>query len=156
MDKIQIIEGTYSASGIKLAIVASRFNNFIVEHLIAGAIDYIVRTGGNKESITLIRVPGAFEIPIVCKKLAFSKKYEGIIALGSIIRGATSHFEYVASEATKGLAYVSLDSGVPVSFGILTTDTIEQAVERAGSKAGNKGSEAAAAAIETIHVLKQI
>ncbi|MEG2004852.1 MAG: 6,7-dimethyl-8-ribityllumazine synthase, partial [Bilophila sp.] len=124
--------------------------------LLSGAVDYLTRHGGSPENLTIVRIPGAFEMPLVCKKLAASGKYDGILALGAVIRGGTPHFEFVASEATKGLAQVSLESGVPVGFGLLTTDNIEQAIERAGTKAGNKGVEAAAAVLETVRVLKQL
>ncbi len=153
---IKTIEGQLAAQGLKIALVASRFNDIIVDRLIGGAVDYLTRHGMERENLTLVRIPGAFELPLVCRKLAKSGKYDGIVALGAIIRGATPHFDFVASEATKGIASVSLDSGVPIGFGLLTTDNIEQAVERAGSKAGNKGVEAAAALLETIRVLEQL
>jgi 6,7-dimethyl-8-ribityllumazine synthase len=153
---LKTIEGQLNAQDLSIAIVASRFNDFIVDKLIAGAVDYLVRHGLNKDNITLVRVPGAFELPLVAKKLAKSQKYAGIICLGAIIRGATPHFDYVAAEASKGIALVSLETEVPVGFGVLTTDTLEQAIERAGSKAGNKGAEAAQALLETIRVLEQI
>lgn len=143
MNQIRTIEGQLNASGLKFAIVATRFNDFIVDRLVAGAVDYLSRHGGSTEDMTIVRIPGAFEMPVVCKKMAASGKYDGIIALGAVIRGGTPHFEFVASEATKGLAMVSLESGLPVGFGLLTTDNIEQAIERAGTKAGNKGVEAA-------------
>ncbi len=153
---IHTIEGQLTAKGLKIAIVASRFNDIIVDRLIGGAVDYLTRHGANREDLAIVRVPGAFELPIVAQKLAQKGSYHGILALGAVIRGATPHFDFVASEATKGLAQVSLQSGVPVGFGLLTTDTIEQAVERAGSKAGNKGSDAAASLLETIRVLEQL
>ena len=153
---IKTIEGQLAAQGLKIALVASRFNDIIVDRLIGGAVDYLTRHGMERENLTLVRIPGAFELPLVCRKLAKSGKYDGIVALGAIIRGATPHFDFVASEATKGIASVSLDSGVPIGFGLLTTDSIEQAVERAGSKAGNKGVEASAALLETIRVLEQL
>lgn len=156
MSAIKTIEGHLNAADLSFALVATRFNDFIVDRLVSGAIDYLVRHGANEDKVTLIRIPGAFELPIVCKKLAASGKYDGIVALGAVIRGGTPHFEYVASEATKGLALVSLESGVPLGFGLLTTDNIEQAIERAGTKAGNKGVEAAAAMLETVRVLQQI
>ena len=156
MNQIKTIEGQLNASGLKFAIVATRFNDFIVDRLVAGAVDYLSRHGGSTEDMTIVRVPGAFELPVVCKKMAASCKYDGIIALGAVIRGGTPHFEFVASEATKGLAMVSLESGLPVGFGLLTTDNIEQAIERAGTKAGNKGVEAAAAVLETVRVLNQL
>lgn len=156
MYHIQTIEGLMDAKGYKIAIIASRFNDFMVNSLIGGAVDYLVRHGAAKEDLTIIRVPGAFEMPIVAKKAAESKKYDGIVAVGAVIRGATPHFDFVASETTKGLAHVSLEYGIPVGFGLLTTDNMEQAIERSGSKAGNKGVEAASALLETLQVLKQI
>ena len=156
MPHIKTIEGKLAAQGLKIALVASRFNDIIVDRLVGGAVDYLTRHGLERENLILVRIPGAFELPLVCRKLAKSGKYDGIVALGAIIRGATPHFDFVASEATKGIASVSLDSGVPIGFGLLTTDNNEQAVERAGSKAGNKGVEAAAALLETIRVLEQI
>lgn len=154
MNQIKTIEGHFNAADLTFAILATRFNDFIVDRLISGAVDYLVRHGASEENLTIVRVPGAFEMPIVCKKLAASGNYDGIVALGAVIRGGTPHFEFVATEATKGLAHVSLESGVPVGFGLLTTDNIEQAIERAGTKAGNKGVEAAAALLETVRVLK--
>lgn len=148
--------GMLDAQGLKIAIAASRFNDFIVERLTAGAIDYLERHGLAPENMELVRVPGAFELPLVCKKLAYSRKYNGLVALGAVIRGATPHFDYVCAEAAKGLAHVSLESGVPIGFGLLTCDNIEQAIERAGSKAGNKGWDAAAAMLETIRVLEKL
>lgn len=156
MYDIKTIEGLMEAKGYKIAIIASRFNDFMVNSLIGGAVDYLVRHGANKEDLTIIRVPGAFEMPIVAQKAAASKKYDGIVAVGAVIRGATPHFDFVASETTKGLAHVSLEYGIPVGFGLLTTDNMEQAIERSGSKAGNKGAEAASALLETLQVLKQI
>lgn len=156
MRQLNIIEGQMQAQGLKVAIIATRFNDLIVDRLVGGAVDYLKRHGCKEDDITLVRIPGAFEMPVICQKLAQSGKYNGIVALGAVIRGATPHFEFVANEATKGLAQVSLQSGVPVGFGLLTTDTIEQAVERAGTKAGNKGVDAAAALLETIRVLEQI
>ena len=156
MNQIKTIEGQLNASGLKFAIVATRFNDFIVDRLVSGAVDYLVRHGASPEDMTIVRIPGAFEMPVVCKKMAASGKYDGIIALGAVIRGGTPHFEFVASEATKGLAMVSLESGLPVGFGLLTTDNIEHAIERAGTKAGNKGVEAAAAVLETVRVLNQL
>lgn len=156
MDQIKTIEGFYDASNLRFAILASRFNDFIVDRLIAGAIDYILRHRGTKENITIIRVAGAMELPLVCKKLSYNSKYDGIVVLSAIIRGATPHFEYVAAECTKGVVNVSLESGIPIGFGVITSESIEQAIERAGSKAGNKGVEAAAAVLESIHVLQQL
>jgi 6,7-dimethyl-8-ribityllumazine synthase len=151
-----IIEGRLEASNLSFAIVASRFNDFIVDRLIGGATDYLVRHGASPERIRIVRVPGAFELPLVCQKLAGSGDYDAIVVLGAVIRGATPHFDLIAAEAAKGMAQVMLASGVPVGFGLLTTDTLEQAIERAGSKAGNKGAEAAAAALETARVLEQL
>ena len=152
----KVIEGRMDASNLSFAILATRFNDFIVDRLIGGAVDYLVRHGGDAGRITIVRIPGAFEMPVACRKLAKSGDYDGIIALGAVIRGATPHFDYVAGEATKGLAQVQLETGVPVGFGLLTTDTIDQAIERAGSKAGNKGAESAAAVLETVRVLEQL
>jgi 6,7-dimethyl-8-ribityllumazine synthase len=156
MSEIRTIEGKLSAEGLKFALVATRFNDFIVDKLVGGAIDYLIRHGAKPEDITLVRIPGAFEMPLVAKRLAGSGKYDGIVCLGAVIRGATPHFDYVASEVSKGLAQTALESGVPVGFGVLTTDSLEQAIERAGSKAGNKGVEAAAATLEVIRVLGQL
>ncbi len=144
------------ADGLKFAIVVSRFNSFITERLLEGAVDCIVRHGGKKEDITVVKTPGAFELPLVSKKLAESGKFDAIIALGAVIRGETPHFDYVAAEVSKGIANVSLGTGVPVIFGVLTTDTVEQAIDRAGTKAGNKGWEAALAAIEVANLLGEI
>lgn len=151
---VAFVEGKLTSQGRKFALVVSRFNSFITERLVEGAVDAIVRTGGSQDDITVYKVPGAFEIPLVAKKLAASGKYDGICCLGAVIRGSTPHFEYVSAEVSKGVAHVALETGVVVSFGVLTTDTLEQAVERAGSKAGNKGSEAALAMIETVNLLK--
>ena len=152
----QFIEGNLDARGQKFGVVVSRFNSFISERLLEGAIDSLVRHGADDDDIHVARVPGAFEIPLTAKKMAESGKYDALICLGAVIRGSTPHFDYVASEVSKGVASVSLESGVPVIFGVLTTDTIEQAVERAGTKAGNKGFEAAVTAIETVNLLKAI
>lgn len=156
MEGIKVIEGKMEASGLKIAILATRFNDFVVDRLIGGAVDYLTRHGAARENLTVIRVPGAFEMPMVCRKLANSGEYDGIVALGAVIRGATPHFDFVASEASKGLAHVNLETGVPIGFGLLTTDNLEQAIERAGSKGGNKGVDAAAAMLETIRVLEQL
>jgi 6,7-dimethyl-8-ribityllumazine synthase len=147
-------EGKLDAKGLTFGIIVSRFNSFICERLLEGAIDALVRHGGDDNDIHVARVPGAFEIPLAAKRMAENGKYNAIICLGAVIRGSTPHFDYVASEVSKGVASVSLDSGIPIAFGVLTTDTIEQAVERAGSKAGNKGFEAAVTAIETANLLK--
>ena len=154
---MQIIEGNLIAHDARIAIVVSRFNSFINEHLLSGALDVLKRQGEvNEDNITVVRVPGAIEIPLTVKKLAQSKKFDAIVALGCVIRGATYHFEIVANESAKGLTQVMLENNIPVAFGILTTDKIDQAVQRAGSKAGNKGAEAALSALEMINVLKQI
>jgi 6,7-dimethyl-8-ribityllumazine synthase len=147
-------EGKLDAKGLTFGIIVSRFNSFISERLLEGAVDALVRHGGDDKNIHVARVPGAFEIPLAAKRMAESGKYNAIICLGAVIRGSTPHFDFVASEVSKGVASVSLDSGVPIAFGVLTTDTIEQAVERAGTKAGNKGFEAAVTAIETANLLK--
>jgi len=152
----QFFEGKLEAKGLKFGIIVSRFNSFISERLLEGAVDALVRHGADEKSIHVARVPGAFEIPLATKKMAEAGKYDAVICLGAVIRGSTPHFDYVAAEVSKGVASVSLDSGVPVAFGVLTTDTIEQAVERAGTKAGNKGFEAAVTAIETVNLLKAI
>ena len=154
MRHVATLEGHLSAQGLKFTLVASRFNEIIVDRLIGAALDYLRRHGAVREDLTLIRVPGAFELPLVCLKVAQKGACNGIVALGAVIRGATPHFEYIAAEATKGLAQVSLQTGLPIGFGLLTTDSIEQAVERAGSKAGNKGADAAATVLETIRVLE--
>lgn len=152
---IKTLEGNLMAKDLKVGIVVGRFNEFISSKLLSGAIDAFVRHGGNEADIEAARVPGAFEIPLVAQKMAESKKYDAVICLGAVIRGATPHFDYVANEVSKGIAKVSLDTGVPVIFGVLTTDTIEQAIERAGTKAGNKGYDAAVTAIEMANLLKQ-
>ena len=156
MTDINTLEGDFVATDARFAIVASRVNNFIVDSLIAGAIDTLRRHGVKDSSIDLVRVPGAFEMPLAAQRLAASSRYAGIIALGAVIRGSTPHFDYVAAEVSKGIAQVSLETGVPIAFGILTTDTIEQAVERAGTKAGNKGFDAACAAIEMANLLREL
>ncbi|RII27145.1 MAG: 6,7-dimethyl-8-ribityllumazine synthase [Geobacter sp.] len=149
-------EGKLDAKGLKVGIVVARFNSFIAERLLEGALDALIRHGADDKNIDVARVPGAFEIPLATAKMAQSGKYDALICLGAVIRGSTPHFDYVASEVSKGVAQVSLSSGVPVAFGVLTTDTIEQAVERAGTKAGNKGFDAAMTAIETVNVLKEL
>jgi len=150
------LEGKLDGSGLRFAIIVSRFNSFIGERLVEGALDALHRHGTEPTAITTVRVPGAFEIPLIAKRLAATGEYDALICLGAVIRGATPHFDYVASEVSKGIANVSLDSGVPISFGILTTETIEQAIERAGTKAGNKGFDAAVTAIEMVNLLKAI
>ena len=151
-----ITQGMMNATGKKVGIVASRFNDFITSKLIDGAVDTLVRHGVQEDNIEIVWVPGAFEIPAVAKKLGKKKKHDALICLGCVIRGATPHFDYIAAEASKGVASVGLESDIPVVFGVLTTDNIEQAIERAGTKAGNKGSDAAAAAIELISLYQQI
>jgi 6,7-dimethyl-8-ribityllumazine synthase len=148
------IEGKLDASGLSIGILVSRFNSFISERLLEGSLDALLRHGAADEKIVVARVPGAFEIPLAAKKMAESGKFDAVICLGAVIRGSTPHFDYVASEVSKGVAHVSLDSGIPVIFGVLTTDSIEQAIERAGTKAGNKGFDAAVTAIETVNLLK--
>jgi 6,7-dimethyl-8-ribityllumazine synthase len=150
------IEGDLQATGKKIGIIVSRFNSFVSERLLEGALDTLLRSGAEDEAIDVVRVPGAFEIPLMAQRMAKSGNYDAIICLGAVIRGATSHYDLVANEAAKGIAGVGLESGVPTIFGVLTTDTIEQAIERAGSKAGNKGCDAALAAIEMINLLGQI
>ena len=153
---MKVFEGNFDGKGIKIAIVASRFNEFITKELIGGAEDTLLRHNVNTDDIYLYRVPGAFEIPSVCNKIAESGKYDAVITLGAVIRGSTPHFDYVAAEVSKGVASVSMKYNIPVIFGVLTTDTIEQAVEIAGTKAGNKGSDAAMAALEMINLYKGI
>ena len=156
MQKIKTIEGDYSIHDARIAIAAARFNSFIVDSLIAGAIDTLLRHGFAESDIELVRVPGAFELPLAVQRLAASERYDGIIALGAVIRGGTPHFEYVAGECTKGLAMVSLDHDIPIGLGVLTVDSIEQAVERAGTKAGNKGVEATLSVLEMISLLRRL
>ena len=156
MTDIRTLEGDFAAPDARFAIVASRFNSFIVESLIAGAVDTLRRQGVKDANIDLVRVPGAFEMPLAAQQLAASKRYDGIIALGAVIRGSTPHFDYVAGECTKGLAMVSLQHSIPVGFGVLTTDTIEQAVERAGTKAGNKGADATLSVLEMVSLLRRL
>ncbi len=153
---MKIYEGSLEARGKKFAVIVARFNSFIAERLLEGALDTLVRSGASKDNIEIAKVPGAYEIPLLAQKMAASKRYDAIICLGAVIRGATAHFDYVAGEVAKGIAQVSLATGVPVIFGVLTTDTIEQAIERAGTKAGNKGSDCAAAAIEMVNLLAAV
>jgi 6,7-dimethyl-8-ribityllumazine synthase len=153
---IRTVEGQYTAVNVKIAVVISRFNDFITGKLLEGALDSYLRHGGSSDSITVYRVPGAFEIPLTCQKIAATGRYDGIIALGAVIRGATPHFDYVAGEVAKGIAQVALAADLPVAFGVLTTDSIEQAIERAGTKAGNKGSETMQSLIELIDLYKSI
>ena len=153
---IQQIEGALGAEGIRFGLVVSRFNDFIGQKLVEGAIDCIVRHGGSAEQITIIRCPGAFELPSVARKAALSGKFDAIVTLGAIIRGSTPHFDVIAAEATKGIAQVGMETLIPVSFGVLTTENLEQAIERAGTKAGNKGFDAALAAIEMVNLYKKL
>jgi 6,7-dimethyl-8-ribityllumazine synthase len=156
-DAVQSIEGALVVPpGAKFAIVGSRFNAFIVERLIEGAVDALLRHGADAKNVSVVRVPGAWEIPLVCRRLAKSGKLDAVIALGAVIRGATPHFDHVANEVSKGVAQASLESGVPIAFGVLTTDSIEQAVERAGTKAGNKGFDAGVTAIEMVTLGKSL
>jgi 6,7-dimethyl-8-ribityllumazine synthase len=152
----KVIEGTLTAQGVKFGMVVSRFNDFINKRLLDGALDALYRHGAEDKNVSIVKVPGSFEIPLMAKKLADSGNYDAVICLGAVIRGATPHFEYISAEVTKGIAKVALDSGVPISFGILTTDNIEQAIERAGTKSGNKGWDAALAAIEMVNLLKRV
>lgn len=153
---MKTIEGKLIAEGLKVAIIVARFNEFIGSKLLSGAVDGLVRHGMDEEDIEIAWVPGAFEIPVLAQKMAQSKKHDAIICLGAVIRGATSHYDYVCAEVSKGIASVSLQNGLPVMFGILTTDNIEQAIERAGTKAGNKGYDCALGAIEMANLLRQI
>lgn len=153
---MKVLEGKVVSEGIKIGIVASRFNEFIVSKLVSGARDGLVRHNVNDDDISLAWVPGAFEIPVIAKSMAESGKYDAVICVGAVIRGQTSHYDYVCNEVSKGIAQVSLSTGVPVMFGIITADTIEQAVERAGTKAGNKGYDAALSAIEMVNLMKNL
>lgn len=153
---MKIIEGELQAKGLKFGIVVGRFNDFITSRLVDGAIDALLRHGASKNDIEVVKVPGSFEIPLVAKKMAMKSSYDAIICLGTVIRGATPHFEYVAAEVSKGIASASLETGIPIAFGVITSDTIEQAIERAGTKAGNKGWDAAITAIEMAQVIKKL
>jgi 6,7-dimethyl-8-ribityllumazine synthase len=152
---MKFIEGQIDAKGLEIAIIVSRFNSFITEKLLDGAVDAFIRHNGDKDNITVVRVPGAFEIPMVLSKL-IEKDYDGILCLGAVIRGSTPHFDFVANETSKGIAQIALKSKMPVSFGVLTTDTIEQAIERAGTKMGNKGFDAMVSLVETVNVYRNI
>ena len=152
----RVVEGNLTAHGLSFGIVASRFNDFITARLLDGALDALRRHGVEEEKITVVRVPGSFEIPLLAKRLAASRQYDAIICLGTVIRGATPHFDYIAGEVAKGVATAGLETGVPMAFGVLTTDSIEQAVERAGTKAGNKGFDAACSAIEMANLLREL
>ena len=151
-----VLEGNLMAEGLRFAVVVSRFNDFICSRLVDGAMDALMRHGASENKIVLVKVPGAFEMPLAAKKLAESGKYDAVICLGAVIRGATPHFDYIAAEVSKGIASVALENGIPVTFGVLTTDTLEQAIERAGSKSGNKGYESAMAAVEMANLFKQM
>lgn len=153
---VTYLEGHLQGTGCKIGIVVARFNSFIAEKLLEGALDSLVRSGVGTDDIVVARVPGAFEIPLIAQKMAKSGKYDAIICLGAVIRGATPHFDYVAGEVAKGTAQVMLDAGIPVLFGVLTTETIEQAIERAGTKAGNKGSDVAVAALEMVNLMGRL
>ena len=155
-EQLKIIEGELLARDLRFAIVAARFNDFVVEPLIRGALDALRRHGVADKQIDIVRVPGAFDIPIVARKLALAQRYEALIALGCVIRGQTPHFDYVAGECAGGIARIALESGVPIAFGVLTTDTAEQAVDRAGGKAGNKGADAALVALEMANLLRRL
>lgn len=152
----KIIEGRLDAKGLKVGILVSRFNSFISDRLVDGAVDALLRHGADQDNLVVVRVPGAFEIPPAARKMATSGRYDALICLGAVIRGATPHFDYVSAEVSKGIAAVSMEAGIPVTFGVLTTDTLEQAIERAGSKAGNKGFDAAMAAIEMANLYKAL
>lgn len=152
----KVHQGLFKAEGFRFAIIASRWNDFITARLVEGAIDALERLGANEKSVEIFKVPGSFEIPLLAQKVAESEKFDAIICLGTVIRGATAHFDYVAGEAAKGIAQVSMKSGIPVLFGIITTDTLEQAIDRAGVKVGNKGFEAAMSAVELVNLYKGI
>lgn len=153
---MKVIEGDLQAKGLKFGIVVSRFNDFITNKLLEGALDALIRHGADEKNIDIVKVPGSFEIPLIAKKMAGKGTYDAVICLGTVIRGATPHFDYVAAEVSKGIAAASMDSGLPIAFGVITSDTIEQAVERAGTKSGNKGWDAAIAAIEMTQVLRKL
>ena len=156
MSHIKTIEGELTIRGVRFGLAVARFNGFIVDSLLSGAVDALKRHGAEEGDLEIVRVPGAYELPLVVQKMAISKKYDAIIALGAVIRGGTPHFEYVAGECTKGLSSVMMQTGLPVAFGVLTVDSIEQAIERAGTKAGNKGAEAAMSAVEMVNVLRKL
>jgi len=150
------IQGQLNSNGMRFAVVASRFNDFVTSRLLAGALDALERTGAAEADVTVVRVPGSFEIPLAAKKLVQTRKYDAVICLGTLIRGETPHFDYISGEVTKGIGSVSLESGIPVAFGVLTADSVEQAVDRAGMKSGNKGFDAALSAVEMVSLLKQL
>ena len=156
MDNIRVIEGDLQARDYRFAVLASRFNEFVVDALVKGAVDALRRHGASDKQVEIVRVPGAYDMPLVARKLAQSRRYDAIVAVGAVIRGQTAHFDYVAGECASGLSRVSAETGMPVAFGVLTTDTAEQAMDRAGGKAGNKGAEAAASAIEMINLLRRV
>jgi 6,7-dimethyl-8-ribityllumazine synthase len=155
-EQAKTVEGELLARDLRFAVVAARFNDFVVEPLIRGALDALKRHAASEKQIEIVRVPGAFDMPIVARKLALSRRYDALIALGAVVRGQTPHFDYVAGECASGLARIALESGVPIAFGVLTTDTMEQAVDRAGGKAGNKGADAAMTAIEMANLLRRL
>jgi len=155
-DQAKIIEGELLARDLRFAFIAARFNDFVVEPLIRGALDALKRHGASEKQVEIVRVPGAFDIPLVARKLALSRRYDALIALGAVVRGETPHFDYVAGECASGLARIALESSVPVAFGVLTTETMQQAVDRAGGKAGNKGADAALAAVEMANLLRRL
>jgi 6,7-dimethyl-8-ribityllumazine synthase len=155
-DPFKVTEGDLIVRDLRFALVVSRFNDFVVDPLVRGAVDALKRHGATEKQIEIVRVPGAFDIPVVARKLAQSRRYEALVALGAVIRGQTPHFDYVAGECASGLARIALESGVPIGFGVLTTDTVEQAVDRAGGKAGNKGADAALAALEMANLLRRL
>ncbi|HMK86161.1 MAG TPA: 6,7-dimethyl-8-ribityllumazine synthase [Steroidobacteraceae bacterium] len=156
IDQPKIIEGELLVRDLRFAVVMTRFNEFVVEALLRGALDALRRHGATDKQIEIVRVPGAFDLPVVARKLALSRRFEALIALGAVVRGETPHFDYVAGECASGLARIALESGVPIAFGVLTTDTMEQAVDRAGGKAGNKGADAALAALEMANLLRRL
>ena len=151
-----VIQGSLSSTGLKFGIIASRFNDFVTSRLLSGALDALERTGASDANIVVVKVPGSFEIPLAAQKLARTKQYDALICLGTLIRGETPHFEYICSEVTKGIAAVSLEAGIPMAFGVLTADTVEQAIDRAGLKSGNKGFDAAMSAVEMANLVKQL
>ena len=151
-----VIQGSLSSTGLKFGIIASRFNDFVTSRLLSGALDALERTGASDANIVVVKVPGSFEIPLAAQKLARTKEYDALICLGTLIRGETPHFEYICNEVTKGIAAVSLEAGIPVAFGVLTADTVEQAIDRAGLKSGNKGFDAAMSAVEMANLVKQL
>jgi 6,7-dimethyl-8-ribityllumazine synthase len=155
-ERIKAVEGGFGARGLKFAIVASRFNDFVVDRLVAGAVETLIKHGVEQSDIEIARVPGAYEIPLALQRLARGKRHDGLVALGCVIRGETAHFDYVAGEASRGIASVSLAHEIPIGFGLLTVDTVEQAIERAGNKGGNKGADAALAAIQMVTLLRQL